>query len=141
MNCLITIHDYHNTDGQIEKAELTTTADIHGTAEKYVIEYDEQAEELKGCHTTMEITGNECVNVSRTGSYTTNLKISKSKRNICCYSTPMGNLSMGVHATRIKSDFSAGKLNELDFSYTLDFDNMLVSKNRIRITAKYKEEK
>lgn len=141
MNCLITIRDYHNTDGEIEKAELTTSAEIYGSENNYIIEYDEQSDELRGCHTVMTVTDGNCIEISRTGSYTTNLKISSGKRNICCYSTPMGTISMGVRATGIKSDYKNGRLNELDFTYTLDFDNVLVSKNRIILTAKYREEK
>lgn len=140
MNCLITINDYHNTDGNMEKAELTTSAQIYGNSDRYFIEYDEQSNELKGCHAVMEIEGEDSVSISRTGSYTTNMKISKNKRNLCCYTTPVGTITMGVNATRIISDFADDKLNELDFTYTLDIDNVLLNKNRIRITAKYKEE-
>lgn len=140
MTCLITIHDFHDTDGSLEKAELTTVAEIEGDADDYTIDYDEQSDELKGCHTVMRVINGKCVDVSRTGRYTTNLKIEQSKRNICCYSTPMGTLSMGVCASRISSDFRNGRLYKLDFSYTLDFDSALVSKNRIKITASYKEE-
>lgn len=140
MTCLITIHDFHDTDGSFEKAELTTVAEINGTADDYTIGYDEQSDELKGCHTVMRITNGECVYVSRTGKYTTSLKMEKSKRNICCYNTPVGTISMGVTASRISSDFRNGKLHKLDFTYTLDFDSALVSKNRIKITASYKEE-
>lgn len=140
MNCLITIHDFHDTDGSVEKAELTTIAEICGSENDYSISYDEQSDELRGCHTIMRVIDGKCVDVSRTGKYTTNLKIEQSKRNICCYSTPMGTLSMGVCASKITSDFRINKLHKLDFSYTLDFDSALVSKNRIKITASYKEE-
>ncbi len=140
MNCLITIHDFHDTDGSFEKAELTTVAEIDGSENDYTIGYDEQSDELKGCHTIMRITNGNCVDVSRTGKYTTNLKIEKAKRNICCYSTPMGTLSMGVTGSGITSVFRNGRLIKLDFTYSLDFDSELVSKNRLKISVSYKEE-
>ena len=46
---------------------------------------------------------------------------------------------MGVYASRIQSEFTEGIGVKLDFSYTLDFNNSLVSKSRLKINAKYKE--
>lgn len=138
-NSVITICDYHNTDGEIEKSELTTTARMSGIPEDYYILYDEQSDELKGCLTTIHVTNGNCIDISRKGRYTTDLKIERGKRNICFYSTPFGQLSMGVYASRIQSEFTEGIGVKLDFSYTLDFNNSLVSKSRLKINAKYKE--
>lgn len=138
-NCIITICDYHSTDGEIEKSELTTTAEVSGAAEDYSILYSEQSDELKGCMTTLHVTDGSCVDISRSGKYTTQMKIEQGKRNICCYTTPMGPISMGVYTSRVKSDFSESDKIKLDFSYTLDFNNSFISKNRLKITAEYKE--
>ena len=138
-NSVITICDYHNTDGELEKSELTTTARISGVEDNYFILYDEQSDELKGCLTTLHVTNGNCVNISRKGRYTTEMKIEQGKRNICCYATPLGQISMGVYTSRVKSEFNEGEKVKLDFSYTLDFNNNLVSKNRLKITAEYKE--
>lgn len=139
MNCLITICDYHDVQGQREKSELTTTAEIHGTADDYFVIYEEQSEELKGCTTTVHVENSNCVTVSRTGAYNTELKMEKGKRNLCCYNTPVGQIMMGVFTSSIRSEYTESKKTILDFSYSLDFNNELLSKNRIKITAKYEE--
>lgn len=139
MNCLITISDYHDTDGEIEKSELTTTADISGIAQDYTIVYDEQSDELKGCTTTLRITDGNSIIISREGKYNTELRIEQGKRNLCYYSTPVGQIVMGVYTSKVHSEFEEGKIVELEFSYSLDFNNNLVSENRLKITAEYKE--
>lgn len=139
MNCLITICDYHDVQGQREKSELTTTAEIHGTTDDYFVIYEEQSEELKGCTTTVHVENSNCVTVSRTGAYNTELKMEKGKRNLCCYNTPVGQIMMGVFTSSIRSEYTENKKTILDFSYSLDFNNELLSKNRIKITAKYEE--
>ncbi|MBO5420809.1 MAG: DUF1934 domain-containing protein [Clostridia bacterium] len=139
MNCLITIHDYHDVQGQHEKSELTTTAKIHGTPDDYYVIYEEQAEELLGCTTTVHVENSNCVTVSREGAYNTELKMEKGKRNLCYYNTPVGQIMMGVFTSSIRSEYTENKKTVLDFSYSLDFNNELLSKNRIKITAKYEE--
>ncbi len=137
MNCVITLCDYHNVQGQNEKAELTTTAEISGTADDYRIVYEEQSEELLGCTTTVRVQDSDKVTITRSGAYNTEMKMEKGKRNLCCYNTPVGQIMMGVHTTAIRSEYEDGKTTKLDFSYSLDFNNELLSKNRIKITAKY----
>ncbi|MBO5421886.1 MAG: DUF1934 domain-containing protein [Clostridia bacterium] len=139
MNCLITIHDYHDVQGQREKSELTTTAEIFGTADDYSVIYKEQSEELMGCTTTIRVENSNRVTVSRKGAYNTELKMEKGKRNLCCYNTPVGQIMMGVFTSSVRSEFKENEKIVLDFSYSLDFNNELLNKNRIKITANFKE--
>lgn len=141
MNCVITLCDYHNVNGETEKSELTTTAQINGTADDYTIVYTEQSEELMGCMTTVHVENAERVTITREGAYNTEMKMEKGKRNLCCYNTPVGQIMMGVHTTAVRSEYDEGKKTVLDFSYSLDFNNELLSKNRIKINADYKEVK
>lgn len=140
MSWLITINDTHKTDGQVESSELETVAEVCGAENDYTIEYDEQSEEMKGCHTTVHVTDGSCVHITRKGSYSTELKMDKGKRNQCCYITPVGQISMGVFTSRVISEFTEKNI-KLDFTYTLDFNNELISKNRVRIAATNKEAK
>ena len=68
MNCLITIYDMHLTDGETERSEMITNAVIEGSAERYTVEYREQAEEMKDCLTRITVTGGKCVEIVREGS-------------------------------------------------------------------------
>ncbi|MCQ2484031.1 MAG: DUF1934 domain-containing protein [Clostridia bacterium] len=138
MSWLITINDTHKTDGQVENSELETVAEVSGTENDYKIEYDEQSEEMKGCHTTVHVTDGCCVHITRKGSYSTELMMDKGKRSQCCYITPVGQISMGVFTSRVISEFTEKNI-KLDFTYTLDFNNELISRNRVRIAAANKE--
>lgn len=135
MNCLITIHDMHLTDGRPERSEMITNADIEGSAGHYTVRYNEPSDEMKGCRTCISVTGGCCVEITREGAYNTVMKIEKGRRNICCYSTPMGNFMMGISGYMVASEFKAGRLIKLEFAYELDAEGTLLSKNRIRITA------
>ena len=42
---------------------------------------------------------------------------------------------MGISGSMVSSEFKAGRLIKLEFSYELDAEGTLLSKNRIRITA------
>ncbi len=137
MNCIITIGDYHKIDGQTEKSELTTTAQIQGKSDDYTIIYTEQGEELKGCKTTVSVKNGCTVTVAREGAYSTEMTMEKGKRTLCAYDTPVGQIMMGVYTTSVSSQYTEKKKTVLDFSYTLDFNNELLSENRIKITAKY----
>ncbi len=137
MKCIITIGDYHKIDGQTEKSELTTTAQIQGKADDYTIIYIEQGEELKGCKTTVSVKNGNTVTVTREGAYNTEMTMEKGKRTLCAYDTPVGQIMMGVYTSAISSQYTEKKKTILDFSYTLDFNNELLSENRIKITAKY----
>lgn len=135
MNSLITIHDMHLTDGKPERSEMITNAEIEGSAQSYKVRYREQSEEMKDCRTCISVTDGSRVEITREGAYNTVMKIEKGRRNVCCYSTPVGNIFMGISANMIASDFVNGRLRKLEFAYELDVDGNLLSKNRIRITA------
>lgn len=140
MSWLITITDSHVTDGQTEKSEMETVAEINGTESDYTIVYDEQGEELKGCRTTVHVTDGNRVQITRTGSYNTEMTMEKGKRSQCCYVTPIGQIAMGIYTSRVISDFNENSIL-LDFTYTLDFNNELVSRNRVKIEAQNREAK
>lgn len=140
MNCLISIHDMHLVEGDVERSKTKTSAEISGEEGCFTLKYEEPTPEMKGCHTEIRVTGTDCVEIIRSGSYSSTMKIEMGKRNVCCYSTPMGKIYMGFKASSILCDFSAGRLKKLEFFYEIDADGSSISKNRIRIIPEYKED-
>lgn len=138
MSWLITINDTHKTDGQVENSELETVAEVSGSRDDYRIDYNEQSEEMKGCQTSIHVTDGCRVHITRKGSYNTELRMDRGKRNQCSYVTPVGQISMGVYTSRVISEFNEDSI-KLDFTYTLDFNNELLSRNRVRISGTKKE--
>ena len=66
------------------------------------------------------------------------MKIEEGRHNLCSYSTPVGNILMGIYATKVASDFHGGRLNKLEFMYKIDVENQMISRNRIKILTDYK---
>ena len=138
MSWLITITDSHDTDGQVDKSEMETVAEVEGFENDYCIVYDEQGEEMKGCRTTVHVTDGKCVQITREGGYNTEMKLEKGRRNQFCYITPVGQITMGVYTSRVISEYT-DKSIILDFTYTLDVNNELISRNRVKMKLEYKE--
>lgn len=138
MKALIKIFDKHISEGEEACAELTTTGTLDFTEKGFVITYSETDEELFGCTTTLHVDGDERISMTRSGSFNTDLIIEKDRRHSCFYSTPYGELIMGVYGKNIVSDMTE-KGGTLCFRYTLDFNSMPASENELKITVSVKE--
>ena len=130
---LLTIKDSHTTDGNKESYEMTTRGVWVGNFDgSYKIEYDEQYDELKGCHTILSVEGS-CVSMVRTGSFNTEMTIEKGKRHNCQYQSPFGTMLIGINAQKVASDITDGK-GTLELKYTIDFYGGVASENELIIT-------
>lgn len=132
-NILLTLNDAHIIDGNREAYEMTTRGVIKGDENNYTIEYDEQYDELRGCHTVIEVKDKKCVSIVRTGSYSSEMTIEQGKRHSCDYKTPYGSMLIGVAAQKVKSTIADGK-GTLELKYTIDFYGGVASKNEMVIT-------
>ncbi len=134
-NVVINIVDTHEYDGEKTTSELMTVGVFAETSDGYILTYEEQDETLKECMTTLNISEPGRVVMTRTGEYNTELVLERSKRNSCHYSTPMGDLFIGVYAKKVEPRFtSAG--GELKLSYTLDFNTGFLSNNELSISVR-----
>lgn len=77
------------------------------------------------------------VTITRKGEIRTQLMLEKGRRHQCVYGTGMGNLIIGVYTKTMKSTLGE-KGGTLEMSYTLDFNNDLVSENSFKITIEEK---
>lgn len=129
---LITIADSHIVDGTNESYEMTTRGTFDGDENNYIIEYDEQYDELKGCHTVMTVKERRCVEIVRTGSYASELIIERGKRHNCQYNTPYGAMLIGISAQKVKSTIIDGK-GTLELKYTIDFYGGVANETEMKI--------
>ena len=72
--------------------------------------------------------------MTRTGKYNTEMVIEKERRHLCCYTTPYGELMMGIYANLISNEIGENG-GTLKFSYTIDFNNTPASENELEITV------
>lgn len=138
-NAIIVIKDRHLQDGEELSAELTTSGSFEVTEKGCTVIYKETDEEMTDCVTRLDVEGSECVSMTRSGKYNTEMIIEKDRRHTCYYSTPYGELIMGIYAKMISNNITENG-GSLKFSYTIDFNNSPASENELQITVKTQEE-
>ncbi|MCR4615365.1 MAG: DUF1934 domain-containing protein [Clostridiales bacterium] len=134
-NYIINILDTHENNGEKSQAELNTVGRFSVTDYGFSMSYREQDDTLKSCVTTLDIFGPDKVIMSRTGDYTTEMVLENKKRNSCYYSTPMGDLFMGVYTKKIDHDLTADG-GTLELNYTIDFNAGILYENSLSISVK-----
>ena len=135
MKCLIKITDTHFADGETESSEITLPGSISFYGEDYKIRYRETDEALKDCFVTVSFEDGCRVRVTRSGAFNSEMIMEPGKRYICVYSTPAGNINMGIFTQRLESLMSlSGGL--LKFEYSLDVNGGYVSRNILEIEIK-----
>ncbi len=124
-------------DGEQEKIEMSVVGTIRETDEGFLLEYTEYDEEARSCHTTVRVVGQEAVYVTREGDFGGEMLFEKGKRNSTVYSTPYGDLMMGVYTKSVENALrpDGGKLR---FCYTTDFHAGSVIENSMTLTVSSK---
>lgn len=133
-NAIITIKDRHLQDGEELTAELTTSGSFELTEKGCIVIYKETDEEMTDCVTRLDVEGSQTVTMTRTGKYNTEMIIEKDRRHTCFYSTPFGELIMGIYANSVINNIGENG-GTLSFSYTIDFNNSPASENELCITV------
>lgn len=132
---IIELVDRHEVDGESEGTKIVSVATFEGDENDYTIKYCETGE-LDGCEVSLNVKDKNAVIMTRSGrSFATQLIMEQGKRHNCFYSTPAGELMLGVYTKNVHSTVCEGE-GVLKFSYTLDFNSDLVSENELTITVK-----
>lgn len=139
IKAIIKIVDRHLQDGEEMSCELTTSGEYEITENGCKIVYNETDEELANCVTTLDVEASKKISMTRSGKYNTEMIIEKDRRHSCYYATPYGELLMGIYAKKIENGVT-GNGGTLDFSYTIDFNNVTASENELSVTVTPKME-
>ncbi|MBQ6714395.1 MAG: DUF1934 domain-containing protein [Clostridia bacterium] len=120
-----------------ESIELQTFGSVEISDESVALSYDES--ELFGSKVETVLTVSEDTAVmERRGEYKSRLVIKKGERNNCFYSTPHGELMIGIFGEEIKSKFGE-RGGEIFLGYTLDSNLQPISENTVEITVRKAE--
>lgn len=134
---IIKIKGTQGADGfDDEVIELTTVGTLEKNGDEIFLCYDESemlgAENLK---TRLSVRGNDSVIMERSGVMSSRLVIERGVRNNCFYSTPHGDLVIGIFGESIKNSLTESG-GMLTMSYTLDQNLQPISRNTVEITVK-----
>ena len=133
---LITVVGIQGIDGEEDTVELTTEGRFGLRDGKYFLSYDEgQIVEAGRVKTKIFINSPDSVVLQRTGDISSRMEITAGERKSCFYSTPVGDICIGIYGENIELDLKENGGN-INLVYTIDSDLKLISRNRVKITFK-----
>ena len=133
---IIKIVGKQGMDDDVDSIELTTVGKMGIKDGKFLLTYDEsEMLGVKGVKTSLMVKDDDTVILQRSGGYMSRLVIEKGARNSCFYSTPQGDLVIGIFGENVVHNLteSGGTLN---MSYTIDSNLELISRNTVEISVK-----
>lgn len=133
---VISIDDFHEIDGEMENATLSTEGVLSVDKGGYSLVYAELDDSIPGETTLRYDEPSGIVTMTRRGQSVAQLIIEKNKRYSCLYSTEFGQLMLGVYGHEISSCVTedGGSLN---FKYTLDFNTGFSTENELKVRFRY----
>ena len=133
---IISIKGLQQSQGETQDPiTLVTAGRYYRKNGSYYISYEEtELTGLEGTRTTLRIKPN-AVRLVRTGLYPSELVFEQGKRHMSLYSTPYGNMEIGVRARRLNStlELTGGRL-EID--YDIEINHMLAGQSLFRIDVR-----
>ena len=134
---LISIKGTQGLEDNTDTVEFMTDGRFGINDGEYFISYDESAmldsgEEVK---TYLYLKSDNSVIIQRSGAVKSKILIEEGKRNTSFYTTPYGNLTIGVFGEAIQHNLSVFG-GEITLKYTLDTDLKLLSKNTVNISVR-----
>ena len=129
---LITISGIHMMDDEDSDVEMIVRGDYYYKNGKHYILYDEVVEGLEGTIRNVIKVSATGMDINKRGAANTHMQFEKDKKNLSCYVTPMGDLMVGVQASRIQIDEQPDSLT-VDMEYTLDINYQHLSDCSIRL--------
>lgn len=140
-NILLEVVGIQRIDSQRDKMEMTTLATLDEQEDCYIIKYaEEQAPPAKPINVCVKVKKDEqYAEMTRTGDVASCLVIEKSKRNLCHYGTEYGDILMGISGHTIDCAINDNE-GKIVFSYDIDINGALASKNEVRMTLRVNQE-
>lgn len=123
--------------GESDTIELTAEGKFAEKNGSYLIKYSDSF--IAGANdpifTTVKVSADGAVSVTRSGSYQSRFVIEKQKRCNCLYQTPYGTMTMGFYGEKIENKLNE-KGGELSLLYTVDVNGSELNRNQMIISVK-----
>ncbi len=133
---IINVIGVQNIDGDNDTVELTTEGKFGIKDNKYFLSYDDGRLTDNGIvKTKIFINSPQSVVLQRTGDINSRMEITNGERTACFYSTPVGNLNLGIYGEKINVALNENG-GSIDLEYTLDSNLKLIGKNSVKIKVR-----
>ncbi|MDW7655874.1 MAG: DUF1934 domain-containing protein [Bacillota bacterium] len=123
-NVLLTINGQQwSGHEQPQVIRLTTEGNLYRRASAWYVVYEESsATGMEGTQTTMQVSDDGSVVLTRTGSHEMRLTFLAGSRHITRMNTPYGDLDVAVYTSLVQSEIDE-KGGYIQLGYTIDFNN------------------
>lgn len=129
---LITISGIQMIDKEDFDVEMVVRGDYYQKNGKHYIFYEEIMEGFEGkVKNVIKVTGHS-MDIIKIGIANTHMQFEKNKKNLSCYTTPLGDMVVGIQANRIRINEEPDSL-KVDIDYTLDINYEHLSECSIRV--------
>ncbi len=136
MNAVITVSSIQRTEDEEIKTEIITEGTYERTDYGYLLKYDEtDATGFNGAHTTLKIFDSARIELTRTGSVSSELLIEPGSKNYCQYGTPYGYITVGILGKEIISGLTMFG-GSVESKYVMDVNSCLVGEYDLTISVK-----
>ena len=134
---IIEIKTEQSLDGQSDSIEFSTDGRFGIKDGSYFLSYDESGLlDIEGeIKTTLYVKPDNTVVLQRKGSYNSKMIIEKGVRTNFFYSTPVGNILLGIFGEKVLSNLNENGGN-IALTYLIDDDAKLISRNKVNISVR-----
>ena len=131
---LITISGVQMLDADEADVEMVTRGDYYQKNAKHYILYDEVMEGFNGRVRNVIKISPDSVDIIKKGAASAHMQFEKNKKNLSCYTTPLGDLMIGIHTNRISIDEGQDRL-KINVEYSLDINYQHASECSISVNV------
>lgn len=134
-NVMISIRGFQAYEGtENDSMSLLTEGWLRPVEGGYQLTYEETAlTGMEGTTTTFQIQGPR-VTLMRTGAVCSQMVFEQGRRHHSLYSTPYGNLEVGISTSRLHSTISP-QGGKLEIDYSIEIDHALAGRNSFRVSV------
>ena len=122
----------HDDDDPSDSVRLLTTGTLSGEKDLWRIDYTETQPDNESSDVILTM-GKGVVTMQRTGTFSTSMVFDQGRRFEGNYSTPYGDLAMGVYPTHVKYQVQDGPVGEVNLTYQLDLQGQFAAMHELRI--------
>lgn len=133
---IISIKGTQGLNEETDTIEFTTDGRFGEKDGSYLITYDEsEILGMKNVKTCLYVKPDNSVILQRSGTVQSRLVVEEGRRSTCFYSTPQGDLLIGIFGETVKHDLKKNG-GSISMKYTIDSNLNLISRNTVNITVK-----
>lgn len=124
-----------------DAVEVVTPANYYCRNGKHYIIYDEVVEGISGTiRNKIKITGNDSVEIMKSGLSSSHMVFEKNKKNLTYYRTPYGQMLVGVNTKKMEISVGEDNINVL-VDYELDVNHEPMADCKIKMNIMSKDSK